>query len=75
MKAGGKPGKPGREPFGVRVCRANGIAVDFSKRGLPSFATHAKEGLKALVFALVPNTLIVRVQNALGLGARERGSR
>ena len=63
------------EPFGVRVCRANGIAVDFSKRGLPSFATRAKEGLKALVFALVPNTLIVRVQNALGLGARERGSR
>lgn len=59
------------EPFGVKVCQKNGIEVDFSKRGLPSLGTRLIEGLKALVFALVPNTLIVRVQNALGTGAKE----
>ena len=60
------------EKFGLEVCRANGIAVDLSKRGLPSVSTRVKEALKALVFAVVPNTLIVRVQNAFGLGAKER---
>lgn len=60
------------ERFGVAVCQANGISVDFSKRGLPSVSKRVTEALKALVFAVVPNTLIVRVQNALGLGARER---
>lgn len=60
------------EKFGLEVCRANGIAVDLSKRGLPPVSTRVKEALKALVFAVVPNTLIVRVQNAFGLGAKER---
>ena len=60
------------ERFGVAVCQANGIPIDFSKRGLPPLSKRLNEALKALVFALVPNTLIVRVQNALGLGARER---
>ena len=60
------------ERFGVRVCQENDIAVDFTKRGLPSLSKRLTEGAKALVFALVPNTWIVRVQNALGLGAKER---
>ncbi len=60
------------ERFGVAVCRANNLEIDFEKRGLPPFRTRLKETLKALVFALVPNTLIVRLQNALGLGAREK---
>ena len=62
------------EPFGVKVCQENGIEIDFSKRGLPSLGTRLVEGLKALVFALVPNTLIVRVQNALDAGAKEKPS-
>lgn len=46
----------------------------FSKRALPSLSTRLVEGLKALVFAIVPNTLIVRVQNALDAGAKEKPS-
>ena len=54
------------------MLKDNGIAYDFSKRGLPPLRVRVVEGLKALVFALVPNTWIVRVQNALGAGAKER---
>jgi len=60
------------EPFGVKVLRDNGIEVDFTKRGLPPLKTRLIEGLKAAVFACVPNTLIVRAQNALGMGAKEK---
>jgi len=60
------------EPFGVRVCRENQLTLDFSKRGLPSLATRCREACKALVFALFPHTWIVRVQNALGIGAKEK---
>ena len=60
------------EKFGIAVCRANGIEPDLSVRGLPPFKTRFIEGLKALVFALFPTTLIVRIQNALGSGAKER---
>jgi len=60
------------ERFGVRVCRENNLEVDISRRGFPPLSTRLSEALKALVFALVPNTLIVRVQNALGLGAKEK---
>ena len=60
------------ETFGVQALKDNGIAYDFSKRGLPPLRVRVVEGLKALVFALVPNTWIVRVQNALGAGAKER---
>ena len=62
------------ETFGVQVLKDNGIVYDFSKRGLPPFRVRVVEGLKALVFALVPNTWIVRVQNALGAGAKEKPS-
>lgn len=61
------------EKFGIAVCRENGIEPNLSVRGLPPFRTRLIEGLKALVFALVPATLIVRAQNALGMGAKEKG--
>ena len=60
------------EKFGLKVLRDNGLAADLSKRGLPSFKTRFIEGFKALVFALVPNTWIVRLQNALAVGAKEQ---
>ena len=60
------------EKFGLAVCRANGIEPDLSVRGLPPLKTRIIEGLKALVFAIVPATLIVSVQNALGVGAKEK---
>ena len=60
------------EKFGVAVCRENGVEVDFSKRGLPPFKVRLVEGLKSLVFAVFPWSLIVRVQNALNLGAKEK---
>ena len=62
------------EKFGLAVCRANGIEPDLSARGLPPVRTRVAEGLKALVFAILPATLIVRIQNALGAGAKEKGS-
>ena len=60
------------EKFGLAVCRANGIEPDLSVRGLPPVKTRIVEGLKTLVFALVPTTFIVRVQNAFGVGAKEK---
>ena len=60
------------ENFGVKCLADNGIEYDFSKRGLPPFKTRVVEGLKGLVFAVVPNNWIVRVQNAFGLGAKEK---
>jgi len=58
------------EKAGVRVCRENGVEVDFSSRSLPPLRVRVKEGLKALIFAVFPYTLIVRVQNILGVGAK-----
>jgi hypothetical protein len=60
------------EKFGIKCLTDNKIEYDFSKRGFPSFKTRFVEGLKALVFAVVPNTWIVKVQNAFSLGAKER---
>lgn len=60
------------ETFGVKVLKDNGIEFDFSRRGLPPFKTKLVEGLKAIVFRVVPNTLLVRIQNVLGAGAKER---
>lgn len=59
------------EKFGVKCLADNGIEYDFSKRGLPPFKKRLVEGLKALVFAIVPNDWIVRVQNRFSLGAKE----
>ena len=60
------------EKFGVKCLADNGIEYDFTKRGLPPLKVRLVEGLKGLVFAVVPNDWIVRVQNAFGLGAKER---
>jgi len=59
------------EKFGVKCLADNGIGYDFSMRGLPSMRKRIVEGLKGLVFAVVPNNWILRVQNALGVGANE----
>ena len=60
------------EKFGVKCLTDNGIDYDFSKRGLPPFKVRVVEGLKAFIFAVVPNNWIVRVQNVLDVGARKR---
>lgn len=64
------------EKFGVKCLADNDIDFDFSKRGLPPLSVRIKEGIKALIFSIVPNTLIVRIQNFFDLGAKEKkGSR
>ena len=60
------------EKFGVKCLADNGIDYDFNKRGRPPFAVRIKEGIKGLVFAIFPTTLIVRIQNLFGLGAKEK---
>mgnify|MGYP004601232333 CR=1 FL=1 len=60
------------EPWGVRALKENGIAYDFSKRSTPPLGIRMREAAKALVFALFPWTLIVRIQNALGVGMKEK---
>lgn len=60
------------ERLGVDVCHENGIVVDLAKRGLPPLSVRVKEWGKSAIFAVVPNTLIVRVQNQFGLGAKEK---
>lgn len=60
------------EPWGVRVLRENGIAYDFSRRGTPPASVRMREACKKLVFAVFPWTFIVRVQNLLGVGMKEK---
>ena len=60
------------EKSGVKCLADNSIAYDFSRRGLPPLKVRFVEGLKVLVFALVPNSWIVRVQNRFALGKKER---
>lgn len=62
------------EPWGTQCLKDNGIAYDFSKRGLPPLKTRLIEGLKGLAFAVFPTAWIVRVQNVLGAGAKEKSS-
>ncbi len=62
------------EPWGLRVCRENGIDLSGVARTAPPFKVRMVEGLKGLVFAVFPWNWIVRVQNAFGLGAKERGT-
>lgn len=59
------------EKFGANCLIDNGIEFDFSKRGLPPLKVRLVEGVKAIVFALVPMTLLVRFQNRFALGAKE----
>jgi len=58
------------ERKGVELCARNGVAVDLATRGLPPLSVRLREGLKDLIFAVFPWTLIVRIQNALGIGAK-----
>ena len=60
------------EKYGVELCLSNGIDLDLSSRTLPPFSVKTKEFFKALIFAIFPNTLIVKTQNALSLGAKEK---
>ncbi len=59
------------EAQGLRVCRENGIDLSGARRTLPPLRVRLVEGLKGLVFRLVPNDWIVRAQNALHAGAKE----
>lgn len=58
------------EPWGVKACRENGITVDFGKRTLPPFGVRVSEGLKSLIFHIVPSTLLVKFQNKFAIGAK-----
>ena len=60
------------EDVGIRLCEENGVSLDFVKRSRPPLSVRLREALKTLVFAALPNTLIVRLQNALSIGAKER---
>ena len=59
------------ETFGLEACRNADIDTSGFKRTLPPFKVKLVEGLKALVFAIVPTTLLVRFQNRFSLGAKE----
>ena len=63
------------EKFGAKCLDDNGIDYDFSRRGLPPFKVRVIEGLKAFIFAVVPNDWIVRVQNVFGFGAKEKSTK
>ena len=58
------------ERFGIELMRDNGVAFDLEKRGLPPFRVRFVEAFKSFVFAVFPWTLVVRVQNALGVGKK-----
>lgn len=59
------------EPFGVRLLADNGIAYEGS-RTLPPLKVRFVEAVKSLIFAVFPWNLILRVQNALGVGMKEK---
>ena len=61
------------EKFGLAVCRENGIDLSGVKRTLPPFKSRLIEGAKGIVFRIVPWNWLVRIQNALSLGAKESG--
>ncbi len=60
------------EKSAVALLKENGIPYDFSRRGQPPLPVRVKEGLKKLVFAIFPWTLIVRVQNVFNAGMKEK---
>lgn len=60
------------EKFGLAVCRENNIDLTGITRTLPPFKIRLKEGVKGLIFRIVPTTLLVRVQNRFALGAKEK---
>ena len=60
------------ESFGIEVCKQNGVPIDFAARGRPPFSVRLREGLKDLIFAVFPWTLIVRIQNFFDVGMKEQ---
>jgi len=60
------------ETWGLKVCRDNGIDLSDIRRTLPPLKVRLIEGLKALVFKLLPTDWIVKIQNAHNLGAKEK---
>ena len=59
------------ETFGLAVCRENEIDLSGITRTLPPFKVRLIEGVKGLIFRMVPTTLLVRIQNRFALGAKE----
>ena len=59
------------ETFGLAVCRENDIDLTGITRTLPPFKIRLIEGVKGLIFRIVPTTLLVRIQNRFDLGAKE----
>ena len=55
---------------GVNLLKANGIDYDFTKRPPQPFTVRIREGFKALIFAVFPWTLIVRIQNIFNIGMK-----
>ncbi len=59
-------------PAGVKLLKDNDIKYDFSVRGLPPLKVRLCEGVKKLIFAVFPWTLIVRIQNLFDVGMKEK---
>ena len=55
---------------GVNLLKANDIDYDFTKRPPQPFPVRIREGFKALIFAIFPWTLIVRIQNIFNIGMK-----
>lgn len=62
------------EPFGIRLCREQDVAIDFVRRSAPPAWVAFKEWVKGVVFRISPG-LIVRIQNRLGWGWKEKRQR
>lgn len=60
------------EKFGLAVCHENNIGLTGITRTLPPFKIRLIEGVKGLIFRIVPTTLLVRIQNRFDLGAKEK---
>ena len=61
------------EKFGIEVCERNNVPVDLAVRGRPPLSVRMREGVKDVVFAFFPWTLIVRIQNLFDVGMKEHG--
>ena len=60
------------ETWGLRVCHDNGVSLEGITRTLPPLMTRIAEGIKGLIFHIVPTTLLVRIQNRFAIGAKEK---
>lgn len=53
------------EKFAVKLCRDNGVDIDFSRRPAPPLRKRLVEMAKAAIFHTFPKDWIVRIQNAV----------